>query len=148
MSAISLSPMIRKATASEFPLIANLFYQTFSPDPIVSLLWHDCTPDSIRTWYLPKPSDCPGTVLVAQEQETKEIVGLAWYYPMSSKNPPTVPDEGSFPPGYNLEDSAKMRAPRMAWQNSLIKQYGEYICSCITFDNMSSNVTDHCMARL
>lgn len=72
--------------------------------------------------------DGTGTVLVAQERGGKEIVGLAWYFTMSSANPPTVPSPESFPEGYNFKDSAKLREPRMKWQNSLLAKYGKYLC--------------------
>lgn len=128
MSATSLATTIRNAHPHEFPFLSNLHYKTSTQDPTISLLWRDCSLTSIRNWYFPKPSDDSSTVLVAEERESKEIVGLAWYLTMSHKNAPTVPKLDSFPEGYNVQESAKMRGPRMVWQNDLLNKYGEYIC--------------------
>jgi hypothetical protein len=123
-----MSAIIRKAHPHEFPLLSHMHYQTFLQNPTINLLWRHCNSSSIRNWYLPKPSDEFSTVLVAEERESEEVVGLVWYLTMSHKNAPTVPKAGSFPEGYNVEESAKMRGPRIAWQNDLLNRYGEYIC--------------------
>jgi hypothetical protein len=128
-----MSAIIRKAHPHEFHLLTHIHYQTFLQDPTINLLWKHCTPSSIRNWYFPKPSDEFSTVLVAQEQESEEVVGLVWYLTMSHKNAPTVRKVVSFPEGYNMEESTKMRGPRMAWQNDLLNKYGEYICESIPF---------------
>lgn len=133
MSTGRLSTIIRKALPSEFTLLSRIHHQTFASDPAVSLLWRHASPTPIQNWYwiegaLPTIEDGSGTVLVAHKRGSEDIVGLAWYLTVSSANPPTVPAPDSFPEGYNIEESAKMRGPRMEWQSSLLGQYGEYIC--------------------
>ncbi|KAJ9102075.1 hypothetical protein QFC20_005084 [Naganishia adeliensis] len=46
---------------------------------------------------------------------------------MTKANPRGVP--ASFPKGYNVTESAKMRGPRLRWQSELLSKYGEYILS-------------------
>ncbi|GHJ83799.1 hypothetical protein NliqN6_0201 [Naganishia liquefaciens] len=127
-----LSIIIRTALASELPSLFHLHHQAFLPDPAISLLRRNCSSTSIRDWYwrkgvLPTLKDGTGTVLVAQQLDSKEIVGLAYFLKLTSKNPPTVPPPDSFPQGYNIEESAKMRESRIRWQNKLLSRYGEYI---------------------
>lgn len=122
---------LRDAKSNEFDTLGRIHAVSFAEDPVVRALWCKADPEALRKWYWidgakHSVQQGDGTVIVAERDVIGDILGLAWFVKVTKSNPPSVP--ASFPEGYNVTESAKMRGPRLEWQNELLTKYGEYIC--------------------
>jgi hypothetical protein len=136
MAAGPFHVMVRRANIGEFDNLGRLFAEAFASDSVVRMLYAKADPDALRKWYWmggakETVEHGTGTVVVAEQEGTGDVVGLAWFVKMNQSNPPGVP--ASFPAGYNLTESAKMRGPRHKWQKDLLARYGEYLCESCTW---------------
>lgn len=131
MASRPFSIITRRAKLAEFDILGRLHADAFASDPVVSMLWAKADSDTLRHWYWidgakETVEQGSGTVIVAEQELSGEIVGLAWFVKMTKTNPPGIPTW--FPEGYNVTESAKMRGPRLKWQSELLSKYGEYFC--------------------
>lgn len=97
----------------------NLFWSTVDPDVVLQWVWGARAKASVD-----KGTD---TVLVMVRDDTKEIVGLAWYKKYSRVNPPKFVDL-VFPEGFNLAAYKEKEGPMQKWLRELTEKFGEFLC--------------------
>jgi GNAT superfamily N-acetyltransferase len=136
MSFSNLRLNIRNARSEDFEIIGKLHASASASSQTYNTLFADVDPDVARQWYW---IDTAGnavaqgkdTVLVLELDDTKEIIGVAWFWRFSQGRKPELPGrwpEGA-PEGFNDEEYLKLAVPRFEWQEELLKKYGEYICA-------------------
>lgn len=104
------SVVLRGANLGEFDVLGRLHAEAFATDPVVSMLWAKADPEALRKWYWidgakEAVEQGAGSVIVAEQERTRDIVGLAYFVKMTKSKPPGSPT--SFPAGYNVQESVK-----------------------------------------
>lgn len=122
---------IRGAVASQYETIGKLHALAFADGPMYNLLHSAIPADVVLQWIwidgaLAGVRKGYDRVMILERDDTKEIIGLAWFYEYNKENSPILLPE-SWPEGFNKVEDIKMAKPRYEWQMELLQKYGEYI---------------------
>jgi hypothetical protein len=132
MSTPAFPIKIRDAAPTEFETVGKLHALAFADDPMYNLLHSKIPAEVVLKWIwidgalagVKKGFD---RVMVMEREDTKEVIGLAWFYKYCANNVPILLPE-SWPEGFNKQEDIKMAKPRYDWQLELLEKYGDYIC--------------------
>jgi hypothetical protein len=124
--------IIRAAKDDEFTTIAKVDALACADNEMYDILWGKLDPaiTSQFKWIdgakvgVAKGHD---TVLVLESEENGEILGLAWFWKYSKRNPPMPPSD-KYPEGFNKTESDKLSFPRYHFEQELMDKWGDFIC--------------------
>lgn len=134
--------IIRDARDDDYENIGRLHYAAFDPDPMIKLVWSQVDPDVALQWIWidgakAQVETAGEKVVVLERTDTKEVVGACWYRKYSSVKPPQYPD--SLPKGLNVAEFDKMEKRVVLWLQTLVEQYGEFICECLSLVSLEQS---------
>ncbi|KAJ9120041.1 hypothetical protein QFC22_002938 [Naganishia vaughanmartiniae] len=131
MSSISSTPLvIRPAKDDEYLDIARLHYTAVTPSPMFQLLSSKVDPSawlefSAEQFKQAAHSDF-SSLLVAQQTDTREIVGIALTHRYTDAHRPQL-SRCPFPEGWNTEEAEHINARGLDFKEGFLRKYGEYI---------------------
>jgi GNAT superfamily N-acetyltransferase len=131
MTPHSVPYIIREARADEYNPIGKLHASAFATDPTYHKRFEGLDAATILQWlWLGRAKSSVdqgfGNVLVVEHTGTKELVGVAWYWRMSERNPPRLP---TYPAGGRQASLGHKSAPYIEWMKELVKLYGDIFCT-------------------
>jgi hypothetical protein len=131
---MSISPRplnIRHAIPEDYETIGKLHALALAPNQLYNTLYEKVDPDVARQWYWIDTAGAGVTkgkdsVLVLEFADTKEIIGVTWFYKYNQDRKPSL--RGWAPEGFNVEEDMKLMIPRQEWQNGMLEEFGEFMC--------------------
>lgn len=124
---------IRDAVASKYEEIGRLHALAFAQDPLHRLLYSSIPADVLFQWMwidgaLTGVRMGHDRVLVLERNDTKEVIGLAWFHEYSLENIPNILPN-SWRQSLDREVVHQIARPIHEWQMELLQSFGEYICA-------------------
>jgi hypothetical protein len=122
---------IRPIKDGEFDEAVRLYRAAINPSRTMQLLICDVEPSEWLQFAVKRfksaANDRYASVIVAQRQDTQELVGVALTERYSTANRPTLPS-CQFPAGYNQKEFEKIIVPEVQFQEECLAKYGGFVC--------------------
>lgn len=121
---------LRPVQDEDYEIIAELEKSAFESSKMFQLLASRVKPEDLRQWIWHDGAKADvasggGKVLVVENPDSKEVMGVAWFTTYTPKNQPRVP--AVYPQGYNVVEAEKIIIPRVAWLRNVVETYGKCV---------------------